>query len=586
MAKNLINDYPYTNMTYQNVDWLVEIVSKLVEKGKDNGEIKADDEVNAAYGQFINNYPYTNMTYQNIDWWINKVREIGAEQVKLIAQMETLQADVDNIVDKFGDKVDKLTTAETVYATDNSTPPKTVGIRYTENAGEEGTIVMRDGIGSIAVPTAQDAQQAVPLEQMQQADAELNNKIEALDAETESALANKVSIASGNRLVYVNAGQAGVATNIAYDANSATGTTFPLRTSTGTIRTATPTDNNDAATKKYVDDAVKTGAGGGWVTIIDKTWTEDQVIDYSTFIDIPTEYQKQMSAIRMTYYNDTPQAGAVYNPQIVNIGLVDSEKAISFMYTANILPTKDSTDITVDFTSNSYEGPFNSSGYYDSNVDSYGMLRFKDSSGNYIEPIPTNPNAILNTSKITKAMVSGSEDTVNWTIDSYLPNRTHTFAYPQSSATPTVVTFKSNDYYNSEHSTYILSQVIETSDSTNLPVGSFVCNQDSSLVWVAGIEIKFSSTTSISYKNVVTRQAVVVGESIQVIAGSETLQHAMTSFNSRVNGNPLPSGYAYYNGLKDGYPTKINIVPSASTSSGVTSNTIYAGSRIVVQAQY
>ena len=71
MAKNLINDYPYTNMTYQNVDWLVDIVSKLVEKGKDNGEIKADDEVAAAYDQFINNYPYTNMTYQNIDWWIN-----------------------------------------------------------------------------------------------------------------------------------------------------------------------------------------------------------------------------------------------------------------------------------------------------------------------------------------------------------------------------------------------------------------------------------------------------------------------------------------------------------------------------------
>lgn len=582
MAKNLINDYPYTNMTYQNVDWLVEIVSKLVEKGKDNGEIKADDEVNAAYGQFINNYPYTNMTYQNIDWWINKVREIGAEQVKLIAQMETLQADVDNIVDKFGDKVDKLTTAETVYATDNSTPPKTVGIRYTENAGEEGTIVMRDGIGSIAVPTAQDAQQAVPLEQMQQADAELNNKIEALDAETESALSNKLDkVTTANQIYGTNS--LGQQTTYSQIAGQATQYTIPLRDVNGCVKVATPVDDNDAATKAYVDEF----AGGGWVTIIDKTWTEDATTKYNIVIDIPTEYQKQMSAIRMTYYNDTPQAGAVYNPQIVNIGLVDGEKkAMSFMYTGNILPTKDSTDITVDFTSNAYDLPFNSSGYYDSNVDSYGMMRFKDSSGNYIEPIPTNPNAILNTSKITKAMINGSEDTVNWTIDSYLPNRTHTFSYPQSSANPTVVTFKSNDYYNSEHSTYIISQVIETSDSTNLPVGSFVCNQDSSLLWVAGISIKFSSTTPVSYKNVVTRQAVVVGESIQVIAGSETLQHAMTSFNSSVNGNPLPSGYAYYSGLKDGYPTKINIIPSASTSSGVTAQKIYAGSRIVVQAQY
>lgn len=358
----------------------------------------------------------------------------------------------------------------------------------------------------------------------------------------------------------------------------------PLRTVKGAIVAANPTQNNELTTKEYVDNAIATAPTGGWVTVIDKTWTEDETTNYAIYLDIPTEYQRAMSELRMTYYNNTPQAGAVYSNQVVNIRLQDVEKAMSFMYTGNILPTQDTKEVTVNFTSDTNKKVIlYNSGSSDLYSDCYGIFLFKDSNGNVVQPIPTDPNALLNTSKII-GIANGNQETVEYILNSCLPNRSHHYILR---STPTTVNYTSNDYYNDQLPECIISQILTSTDETNLPVGAFICVQRRDLKFALNVSISLTSTASVSYKNVVTRQAVIVGESIQVIAGAESIQNRMESFDDNsINGKPLPNGYAYYSSLKNGYPTKVMLHPQSSTSNGVTANKIYAGSRIVVQAKY
>ena len=72
-------------------------------------------------------------------------------------------------------------------------------------------------------------------------------------------LDNKVdkvtSTSSKNRFYIVT--PAGVQSTLEGEQSGQTAATVPIRTTTGTIRTATPTDDNDATTKQYVDDGLK-----------------------------------------------------------------------------------------------------------------------------------------------------------------------------------------------------------------------------------------------------------------------------------------------------------------------------------------
>lgn len=134
-------------------------------------------------------------------------------------------------------KVDKLETKNVVYATDNSTPAKTIGIQYMESPFE-GTIPIRDGIGSLQVPTAQDATQAVNKGQM---DIALNGKV---DKTTES---NRIYGTDSNGQPYYYSQASGSATRF----------TIPLRNGHGAIVAANPTQNNELTTKEYVDNLVQ-----------------------------------------------------------------------------------------------------------------------------------------------------------------------------------------------------------------------------------------------------------------------------------------------------------------------------------------
>ena len=635
-----INDYPYTNMTAQNIDWLIKAVVDLIHEGKTDEEIKNAPGISEAYGAFCNAYPYTNMTMQNIDWLISSVRELYDKEAtleetvtKIEAQMATLQVDVDNIVDKFGDKVDKTTEPSKIYGTDSDGMP----FLYTQTATETTlySVPLRNKNGAIVAAAAQQGDEVVNLTQM------------------DTALDGKVNTSSVNK--------------------NPTGNTIAQRTSIGTLKAATPQADDELATKKYVDDAIKTAPTGGWVTVIDKTWTEDET-NSTISIDIPAEYQKAMSELRLTYYNDTPQAGAVYSNPIVQARLYDGEREASFIYTGPILPTKDTKEFNVDWISTGYNDVDNlrafkdASGVYDKGIPTsnamaplnQSTITYADSQKNldallenrthtvidgtttktytgtlitdlHIEPpTTTNVTAIdfgiieqpLTVDNITNRLTFKKGD-ITYTVSAVAENRydaTYTtlsgtlspagyFVYYVSGdssgkwqkgrlyytqnndatismdnalvVTDVSATYTTNDYYSSDNADVILSQVIGSTNGKH--IGELVDFNKS----ITACTFKWTGETAISYKNVVTRQASIVGEAFQVIAGAESAQNTMTSFNDHfINGNPLSNGFAFYSHLKNGYPTKVYLYPQSSTSNGVTAKKIYAGSRLVVQVQY
>ena len=634
-----INDYPYTNMTAQNIDWLIKAVVDLIHEGKTDEEIKNAPGISEAYGAFCNAYPYTNMTMQNIDWLISSVRELYDKEAtleenitKIEAQMATLQADVDNIVDKFGDKVDKLNVKNNVYVTDGSTPPKTTGIQYMESP-LEGTIPIRDGIGSLQVPTAQDATQAVNKGQM---DTALDGKVD------KTALSNRIYGTGSNGVPTLYTQTSGTATKYTIPLRNDNGAivaapaqqgnevvnltqmdtalggklnkttesfkiygtalngtpvmigystepkpdTIAFRSTNGVLKVGTPTADSHATTKKYVDNAIATAPTGGWTTVIDKTWTEDETASTAAYnISIPTEYQKPATELRLRYYMNTPAQGAIYAGDMQAVVIDTAQASSSIAYVANNkLIDQNTKEVTVNFQSDYNKiSTVLGSGSSDLFNECYGIYVYKDSNGNAVQPIPTDPNVLLNTSNII-GTAEVPDDTTPKVLDTCLPNRSHSYT---TTTTQTTVNYTSNDYYNSGLPECIISQVLTSTDTTNLPVGSFICVQRHDLRFALRISIVFSGTAYVSYKNVVTRQASIVGESFQVIAGAESRQNFMTSFNDySINGNPLPLSCAYYSYLKNGYPTKIYIIPGSSTSNGVTANKIYAGSRLVLQARY
>lgn len=390
----------------------------------------------------------------------------------------------------------------------------------------------------------------------------------------------------------VNKGQMDTALDGKVDASivnkNPTGNTIAQRTSIGTLKATTPQANDELTTKGYVDNAIATSPVGGWTTILDKTWTEDETTTTAGYIiSIPTEYQKPATELRLRYYMNTPQEGAIYKSDMQAIVLDTAQNSCSIAYVAqDKLIDKDTKDVTVNFASDTNKNvTVYNSGSSDLYSDCYGIFLFKDSNGNAVQPIPTDPNALLNTSKII-GIAQGNQETVEYILNTCLPNRSHSYT---PTSTQNTVNYTSNDYYNDQLSECIISQVLTSTDTTNLPVGSFICVQRSDLKFALNISIVFSGTESLSYKQVWTIHADIIDGSIQGTYSGLTIKNQLTSFNSRFGVENLSgsSAVAYYCGtFKDGTPAAIKLLIPTSTSNDVTAKKIYAGSRLVVQARY
>jgi len=137
---------------------------------------------------------------------------------------------------------------------------------------------------------------------------------------TQTALDGKVdkvtSTSSKNRFYVIS--PAGNQTTIDGEQSGQTAATVAIRTNSGTIRTATPSDNNDATTKKYVDDAD--------ALKVDKVSTASRVYGTDS-----TGAQTTYDFNALGKVDDVKVAGtSVVTNKIANLGSMASETASDY----------------------------------------------------------------------------------------------------------------------------------------------------------------------------------------------------------------------------------------------------------------
>lgn len=139
---------------------------------------------------------------------------------------------------QLANKVDKTSDANKVYATDSTGAQTTIA--YDRQNATPSTIVQRDLSGQINIPLVPTA-----------------DKHAASKQYVDNTVADKVSkvTPSSGTSIYAARSTGDVTLTLS---ESNTAYTVPYRTSTGQINVAqTPTSNNNATSKKYVDDSIK-----------------------------------------------------------------------------------------------------------------------------------------------------------------------------------------------------------------------------------------------------------------------------------------------------------------------------------------
>lgn len=147
-----INDYPYTNMNYQNIDWLItklrEVLSRLdTAEGKIQTLEDAIPIINAELKRLAQEDEKINGKINEINDEIDQFTEETNNHFTTIENLlETIQNDLDNFVCK------SSAAASEVFAKDSNA--NTVGISYSSEIPESKTIVQRRSGGTIVAADA------------------------------------------------------------------------------------------------------------------------------------------------------------------------------------------------------------------------------------------------------------------------------------------------------------------------------------------------------------------------------------------------------------------------------------------------
>lgn len=270
-----INNYPYTNMVYQNVDWLADEVEEAkamseraeqTAQGMDSRVSTLETDMNDVYNQLASHESTINQNSTEISTLRDSLSNVAGE-VKDIndAQLPAVRSTAVRAEEKADalqtSKVDKTNTGYRVYGTNSSGEQSTYAIDVT-NELKPDSVVTRAANGIIKTP------------------APVINNDAANKQYVDEAVSSKVDKAGVPNILY-GTNHASREVGITYS-QGANVNTIVQRTEDGTIRTNPPVNIFDATNKRYVDELK-------WTTVLDKTLaapTESNVINYTDFTSI------------------------------------------------------------------------------------------------------------------------------------------------------------------------------------------------------------------------------------------------------------------------------------------------------------
>ena len=294
----------------------------------------------------INNYPYTNMVYQNVDWMVDEVEEAKAMSERAEQTVQEMNSRVSTL------ETDMLGAQAQLAAHE---------VAINQNSTEISTL--RDSLSNVSGKvTDLDAQlpvvRATAISAEEKADKNTNDITQLttkVDQNTTNIAANtteistKVTKAGAPKILY-GTNHASREAALSYS-QAAQNNTIVQRTEEGTIRTNPPTNIFDATNKKYVDKLK-------WTTILDDTFEADSDSNLKNYTNFT--YVNNCEGLRIyTVIDNGDTNPTLYDSTDLNIS-INNEYLFSI---AGGVPKDFTTDLkTEDFT-NLYTWDWSSFGF-------------------------------------------------------------------------------------------------------------------------------------------------------------------------------------------------------------------------------